>query len=120
MYRNYRAEFEQAFALGARTPRAFFISHHPMLGFASNPNDPQNPFPGNARPAIGAGAACIGRALFPPNVDVVLSGHNHVLEIVELLVGASAAVHHRQRRRLGATSRFRCRFPGTSSRRPAP
>jgi hypothetical protein len=37
MYRNYRAQFEDVFALGARTPRAFFISHHPTLGFASKP-----------------------------------------------------------------------------------
>ena len=81
IYRNYRAEFEEAFALGARTPRAFFISHHPTLGFASNPNDPQNPFLGNAG-LISVLTPMYGTALFPPNVDVVLSGHNHVLEIV--------------------------------------
>ena len=86
IYRNFRAEFEEAFALGARTPRAFFISHHPTLGFASNPNDPQNPFLGNAG-LISVLTPMYGTALFPPNVDVVLSGHNHVLEIVDFSSG---------------------------------
>ena len=48
MYRNYRTEFEQVFALGARTPRAFFMSHHPVLGFASQSRTIRRiPFPGN-------------------------------------------------------------------------
>lgn len=86
MYQNYRAEFEQAFALGARTPRAFFISHHPTLGFASNPNDPQNPFPGNGG-LQSVLTPMFGNALFPPNVEVVLSGHNHLLEILNFSSG---------------------------------
>jgi hypothetical protein len=73
MYRNYRAQFEQAFALGVRTPRAFFISHHPTLGFASNANDPQNPFPGNGG-LQSVLTPMFGNALFPPNVELVLSG----------------------------------------------
>ncbi len=86
MYRNYRAQFEQAFALGARTPRAFFISHHPTLGFASNANDPQNPFPGNGG-LQSVLTPMFGNALFPPNVEVVLSGHNHLLEILSFSSG---------------------------------
>lgn len=81
MYRNYRAEFEQAFALGRRTPRAWFVSHHPVLGFASNPSKPESPYPGNA----GLQSVLHGLyadALFPANIEAVLSGHNHVLEIV--------------------------------------
>ena len=85
-YENYRAEFEEAFALGSRTPRAFFISHHPALGFASNPNDPQNPFPGNGG-LISVLTPMYGSALFPPNVEAVLSGHNHVLEILDFASG---------------------------------
>jgi hypothetical protein len=86
MYKNYRAEFEEAFALGSRTARAFFMSHHPTLGFASNPSDPQNPFPGNGG-LISVLTPMYGTALFPPNVDVVLSGHNHVLEILSFSSG---------------------------------
>jgi hypothetical protein len=86
MYRNYRAEFEEAFALGSRTPRAFFLSHHPTLGFASNPNDPQNPFPGNGG-LISVLTPMYGHGLFPPNVEVVLSGHNHLLEILDFASG---------------------------------
>jgi hypothetical protein len=113
MYKNYRAEFEEAFALGARTPRAFFISHHPMLGFASNPGDAQNPFKGN--PVLQSVLTPMyGKALFPPNVDVVLSGHNHLLEILNFSSGhppqfitATAAT--------GPTSLFPCRFPWTAA-----
>jgi hypothetical protein len=86
MYRNYRAQFEEAFALGSRTPRTLFISHHPTLGFASNPSDPQNPFPGNGG-LISVLTPMFGTALFPPNVEAVLSGHNHVLEIVDFSSG---------------------------------
>jgi hypothetical protein len=85
-YANYRAQFEQLFALGSRTPRAFFISHHPTLGFASNPNDPQNPFLGNAG-LISVLTPMYGTALFPSNVEVVLSGHNHILEILDFSSG---------------------------------
>ena len=86
MYRNYKAEFESVFKLGARTPRAFFISHHPVLGFAANPNDPQNPFPGNGG-LQSVLTPLYGSALFPANVEVVLSGHNHVLEVVNFSSG---------------------------------
>lgn len=86
MYRNYRAQFEELFALGARAPRNMFISHHPTLGFASNPGDPQNPFPGNGG-LISVLTPMNGSALFPSNVEVVLSGHNHVLEILDFSSG---------------------------------
>jgi hypothetical protein len=81
MYRNYRAEFEQIFALGARTPRAIFMSHHPVLGFASNPGNPQSPFPGNGGLQSVLDPLYPG-VLFPPNIEALLSGHNHVLEVV--------------------------------------
>ena len=82
MYRNYRAQFEYAFALGARTPRAFFMSHHPVLGFAANPGNPQTPFPGQRRVCNRCWRRLYPSALFPPNVEALLSGHNHLFEIV--------------------------------------
>ena len=82
MYRNYRAELEHAFALGARTPRAWFVDHHPVLGFASNPGKPESPYPGNAG-LQSVLRSLFADALFPANVEAVLSGHNHVLEIVD-------------------------------------
>ncbi|MEP7329069.1 MAG: metallophosphoesterase [Betaproteobacteria bacterium] len=84
MYRNYHAQLTAAFARTAKTPRIFFINHHPVLGFAANPSNPQSPFPGNAGlqsvlqnlyPAV----------LFPPNVEALLSGHNHVFQMVSFL-----------------------------------
>lgn len=81
MYRNYRAQLEALFALAARTPRAFFMSHHPVLGFAANPGNPQQPFPGNA------GLQSVlnpmyPTVLFPPTIEAVLAGHSHTLEII--------------------------------------
>ena len=80
-YRNYRGQFDMVFAMGARTPRAFFVAHHPVLGFAANPHDPQNPFPGNAG-LQSVLAPMYPATLFPANVEALLSGHNHVLEVV--------------------------------------
>jgi hypothetical protein len=81
MYRNYRAQFEEIFTLGARSPRAIFVSHHPILGFAANPANPQSPFPGNGG-LQSVLSPMYGTALFPPFVEALLAGHNHVLEIV--------------------------------------
>jgi len=81
MYRNYRAQFEAIFALGARTPHAVFMSHHPILGFAANPGNPQNPFPGNGG-LQSVLAPMYPGVLFPPNIEALMSGHNHLLEVV--------------------------------------
>jgi len=84
MYRNYKAQFERAFALAARRPSNFFMLHHPVLGFAANPGRPESPYPGNAglqsvlevlQPAV----------LFPPTVQASLAGHNHVFQVVSFV-----------------------------------
>jgi hypothetical protein len=81
MHATYRAQLERAFALGARRPQTFFMNHHPILGFASNPARPDAPYPGNAglqsvlerlNPTV----------LFPPNVQALLAGHYHLFEVV--------------------------------------
>ena len=82
MYRNYRTQLEQAFTLGARTPRAWFAVHHPVLGFAPNPDKPQSPYPGNAG-LQSVLRSLNGDGLFPVNVEAVLSGHNHLLQVVD-------------------------------------
>lgn len=81
MYSNYHRQLTSAFARTANTPRTFFMSHHPVLAFAANPSRPQSPFPGNAglqsvlqnlHPTV----------LFPPNIEALLAGHNHVFQMV--------------------------------------
>lgn len=81
-YREYRAQFELLFAMGTRRPRAFFLAHHPVLGFAANPRDPQHPYPGNAG-LQSVLASMYPATLFPPNVAAVIAGHNHLLEVVD-------------------------------------
>lgn len=82
MYRNYHAQFERAFAMTASGRGAFFLSHHPVLGFAANPSTPQRPYPGNA-----GLQSVLDRlyptTLFPPNVQVLLAGHSHALELLD-------------------------------------
>ena len=86
MYRNYRAQFERAFALAAQRSQTFFVDHHPILGFATNPSRPDAPFPGNG--ALQSVLAAVPPALqFPPTVQALLSGHNHMLEVVSFSTG---------------------------------
>jgi hypothetical protein len=81
MYGNYRAQFEQAFALAARRPENFFLVHHPVLAFAANPGNAEAPYPGNA--GLQSVLHTLSpNVLFPPNVRAVLSGHNHLFEVV--------------------------------------
>ncbi|MFO1415162.1 MAG: metallophosphoesterase [Burkholderiales bacterium] len=82
MYRNYRAQFASLFGLGARTPHNFLVMHHPVLGYAANPSNPRSPFPGNAGLQSVLSPA-YGNVLVPDNVDALLAGHFHVLEVVD-------------------------------------
>jgi hypothetical protein len=81
MFIRYRAEFEAAFALAARRPNTFFMNHHPILAFAPNPTKPLSPYPGNGS-LQSVVAALQPVALFPPNVQALLSGHVHLFEVV--------------------------------------
>ena len=81
MHIKYRAQFEQAFALAARQPNAFFLNHHPVLAFAPNPATPNAPYPGNG--ALQSVLATFNpTALYPPSVKALLSGHVHLFEVV--------------------------------------
>jgi hypothetical protein len=57
------------------------MAHHPVLGFASNPNQPEAPYPGNAG-LQSVLQALQPEALFPPGVQAVLGGHVHLFEAV--------------------------------------
>jgi hypothetical protein len=81
-YRTYAAQLKQAFALARRTPRNFFLSHHPALGFAPNPAlQPTGLYPGNE--ALQSVLRSInGERLSPAGVQAQLSGHVHLFEMV--------------------------------------
>jgi len=81
MYETYRAQFERAFALVARRQNGFFLSHHPVLGFAPNPAKPLAPLPQN-RALQSVLEALWPTVLFPPNVQALLAGHVHLFEAV--------------------------------------
>ena len=81
MYRAYSPQFEAAFTLAARKPENFFVDHHPILGFATNPEKPAEPYPGNAA-LQSVMNAFYPTVLFPPNVLATFAGHNHLLEVV--------------------------------------
>ena len=82
MYRVYNAQMQQAFALGSGVAHNFFMSHHPILGFAPNPTvRPTGLYPGNE--ALQSVLQPINaQLLFPPNVQAQISGHFHLFEMV--------------------------------------
>ncbi len=78
-FQRYRAQLEQAFALGAARPHAFFMNHQPILGYNSDGKPKAQP--GNAA-LQSVLDAIVPTVLFPPNVQAVLSGHVHMMQIV--------------------------------------
>ena len=85
MYRNYAAELGSAFALSRGVAHNLFVSHHPVLGFAPDTSRPVPAvYPGNE--ALQSVLAPInGPRLFPPNVQTLISGHNHLFEMVSFV-----------------------------------
>ncbi len=85
MYRNYAAELGTAFALSRDVAHNLFVSHHPILGFAPDNSRPAPAvYPGNA--ALQSVLAPInGPSLFPPNVQTLIAGHNHLFEMVSFV-----------------------------------
>ncbi len=86
MYKTYRAQFERAFALAAAKPQSHLVLHHPVLGFAANPNQPAAPYPGN-RGLQSVLESLQPTTLFPPGVQALFSGHNHVFQAVTFATG---------------------------------
>lgn len=78
-YRRYAAQFDKAFALGSKRPNAFFMNHQPILGF--NSDGGPKALPGNAA-LQSVLESIVPSVLFPPNVQAVLSGHVHMMQIV--------------------------------------
>ncbi|MEO8509345.1 MAG: metallophosphoesterase [Betaproteobacteria bacterium] len=78
-FATYAAQFARAFALGATRPYAFFMNHQPILGYNSNLTPTAQP--GNAA-LQSVLQSIVPDALFPPNVQAVLSGHVHMLQVV--------------------------------------
>jgi hypothetical protein len=80
LFRTYREQMQRALAPRPPTP-TWLAVHHPPLAFAANPQQPAAPYPGNA------GLQSVldslhGQAYFPADVQAVLSGHNHLFEMV--------------------------------------
>jgi Calcineurin-like phosphoesterase len=82
MYRIYMAQMRLGFEQGAGTAHNIFMNHHPILGFAPNPGQtPTGLYPGNG--SLQSVLVPInGERLFPSNFDALLSGHNHLFEVV--------------------------------------
>jgi hypothetical protein len=85
---EYQTEIEAAGAFAsaasASNPNVFNIwsNHHPILGFA--PNAGAAPSPGNAD-LLSVMAATYPNTYFPPNVNLVLHGHTHIFEAIDLV-----------------------------------
>ena len=82
VYRRYEPQLRRALALSAGVAHNLFVNHHPILGFATDPtHPPDGVYPGNES-LQSVLAAIGGETLFPPNIDALLAGHNHLFEVV--------------------------------------
>lgn len=82
MYRRYLPQLERALEFSLGVAHNLFVNHHPILGFATDPSHPPDGvYPGNES-LQSVLAAIGGRRLFPSNIDVLVSGHNHLFEVV--------------------------------------
>jgi hypothetical protein len=82
MYLHYEPQFRRALDLSVGVAHNLFVDHHPILGFATDPtHPPDGVYPGNES-LQSVLAAIGGQRLFPPNIDVLLSGHDHLFEVV--------------------------------------
>ena len=79
---RYRDTYQKIEALTGRAEHNILADHHPVLGFAarlSKTGEPRlDPGNGGLQSVFGA----INPMLFPPKVDVLLSGHIHLWEMV--------------------------------------
>ena len=88
-YSRYLQQFTELDRLAARAPHNFFLSHHPVLGFAPGKSGPPK--------AAAMGLASVmrtlhGDALFAPEIDVALHGHVHLFEAISFATGQAATL----------------------------
>ena len=85
MYLHYAAELGAAFELAHDVAHNLWVSHHPILGFAPDVSRPVPAvYPGNE--ALQSVLTPInGPSLFPPNVQALVAGHNHLFEMVSFV-----------------------------------
>ncbi|MFO1324968.1 MAG: metallophosphoesterase [Burkholderiales bacterium] len=83
-FQLYRRQFETAFSLGAPFANAFFANHHPVLGYNSGGTTQAEPGNEALQSVL---ETIVPGFLFPANVQAVLSGHVHLLQIVGYATG---------------------------------
>jgi hypothetical protein len=87
MYAIYSVQFRRAMELARGAAHNFFVDHHPILGLATDTTKrPAGVYPGNAA-LQSVLVASNGPLLFPPGIDALLSGHNHLFEAVSFATG---------------------------------
>ncbi len=78
-YKRYLVQLRQVDELARSKPHSFFLSHHPVLGFASGKD--QTVIPGNSAMQSVMRALHPDR-LFGPGIDLTLHGHVHLFESI--------------------------------------
>jgi hypothetical protein len=81
IFARYQAQFQTVAALAA-DPSVFsiFVNHHPLLAYTSVAG--ANPIGGNLA-LLSVLAATFPGSYFPPNIKLVLEGHNHIFEAID-------------------------------------
>jgi hypothetical protein len=81
IFTRYQAQMQQVATLAA-DPSVFsiFTNHHPLLAYTSVAG--ANPIGGNLA-LLSVMSATFPGAYFPPNIKLVLEGHNHIFEAID-------------------------------------
>jgi hypothetical protein len=87
MHAIYSVQLRRAMELSRGAAHNFLVDHHPILGFATDSTRrPAGVYPGNAA-LQSVLSASNGPLLFPPGIDALLAGHNHLFEAVSFATG---------------------------------
>jgi hypothetical protein len=78
-FQRYTAQLREVEQLAKARHHNFFLNHHPVLGFSSSANGTPRPGSAGLRSAL---AALQPERYYPPGVNLVMNGHEHLFEAI--------------------------------------
>lgn len=78
-FQRYTAQLRQVEQMAQARPQNFFLNHHPVLGFSSSADGTPRPGSAGLRSAL---AALQPQRYYPPGVNLVMNGHEHLFEAI--------------------------------------
>ena len=88
-YQRYSEEFDRVAELAKQRPHSIFLSHHPVLGFASSKDGKYRPGNQGLHSVL---AALYPQRLFATGVDLAIHGHVHMFQALAFSSGQPATI----------------------------